>query len=224
MAKLVIKDSVTIRKKVYHYIREKILKGEISPKERLIETRLAQEIGTSRTPVREALHSLELEKLIKSIPRVGYIVESMDQEDLEQICEIRSVIETLGARWAIQKARKRLAKDLAKSVARQEQTLAVNDSGGYVELDAQFHEIIAKLSGSDRLLELVQTLRRHMLRYRMHVVYAMDTALRSIEGHKEILRAVQEGDSDTVVEALQQHLRQAKEDILQYVLGDNPIR
>lgn len=224
MAKLVIKDSVTIRKKVYHYIREKILKGEISPKERLIETRLAQEIGTSRTPVREALHSLELEKLIKSIPRVGYIVESMDQEDLEQICEIRSVIETLGARWAIQKARKRLAKDLAKSVARQEQALAVNDSGGYVELDAQFHEIIAKLSGSDRLLELVQTLRRHMLRYRMHVVYAMDTALRSIEGHKEILRAVQEGDSDTVVEALQQHLRQAKEDILQYVLGDNPIR
>lgn len=224
MAKLVIKDSVTIRKKVYHYIREKILKGEISPKERLIETRLAQEIGTSRTPVREALHSLELEKLIKSIPRVGYIVESMDQEDLEQICEIRSVIETLGARWAIQKARKRLAKDLAKSVARQEQALAVNDSGGYVELDAQFHEIIARLSGSDRLLELVQTLRRHMLRYRMHVVYAMDTALRSIEGHKEILRAVQEGDSDTVVEALQQHLRQAKEDILQYVLGDNPIR
>ncbi|HBA53055.1 GntR family transcriptional regulator [Syntrophorhabdus aromaticivorans] len=224
MAKLVIKDSVTIRKKVYHYIREKILKGEISPKERLIETRLAQEIGTSRTPVREALHSLELEKLIKSIPRVGYIVESMDQEDLEQICEIRSVIETLGARWAIQKARKRLAKDLARSVARQEQALAVNDSGGYVELDAQFHEIIARLSGSDRLLELVQTLRRHMLRYRMHVVYAMDTALRSIEGHKEILRAVQEGDSDTVVEALQQHLRQAKEDILQYVLGDNPIR
>ena len=224
MPKLVIKDSGTIRKKVYHYIREKILKGEISPRERLIETRLAQEIGTSRTPVREALHSLELEKLIKSIPRVGYIVESMDQEDLEQICEIRYVIEALGARWAIQKAQKRLAKDSVKSVARQEQALAANDPGGYVELDAQFHEIIAKLSGSDRLLELVQTLRRHMLRYRMHVVYAMDTALRSIEGHKEILRAVQKGDSEAAIEALQHHLRQAKEDILQYVLGDSSTR
>ncbi len=75
MVRLVIKDSDTIRKKVYHHIREKILSGKIAPGERLIETRLAQDIGTSRTPVREALHSLELEKLIKSIPRVGYIVE-----------------------------------------------------------------------------------------------------------------------------------------------------
>lgn len=220
MAKLVIKNSDTIRKKVYHHIREKILKGEIPPRERLIETRLAREIGTSRTPVREALHSLELEKLIKSIPRVGYIVESMDQQDLEQICEIRNVIEALGARWAIEKAQKKLAKDLTKNVARQERALAAHDPGGYVELDAQFHEIIAKSSGSDRLLELVQTLRRHMLRYRMHVVYAMDTALRSIEGHKAILKAVQEGNSEAAVEALQHHLRQAKEDILQYVLGD----
>lgn len=224
MARLVIKDSDTIRKKVYHHIREKILKGEISPRERLIETRLAREIGTSRTPVREALHSLELEKLIKSIPRVGYIVESMDQQDLEQICEIRNVIEALGARWAIEKAQKKLARDLTKNVSRQEQSLAANDPGGYVELDAQFHEIIAKLSGSDRLLEMVQTLRRYMLRYRMHVVYAMDTASRSIEGHKEILKAVQEGNSEAAVEALQRHLRQAKEDILQYVLGDGRDR
>ncbi|OPY73692.1 MAG: putative HTH-type transcriptional regulator YdfH [Syntrophorhabdus sp. PtaU1.Bin050] len=224
MARLVIKDSDTIRKKVYHHIREKILKGEISPRERLIETRLAREIGTSRTPVREALHSLELEKLIKSIPRVGYIVESMDQQDLEQICEIRNVIEALGARWAIEKAQKKLARDLTKNVSRQEQALAANDPGGYVELDAQFHEIIAKLSGSDRLLEMVQTLRRYMLRYRMHVVYAMDTASRSIEGHKEILKAVQEGNSEAAVEALQRHLRQAKEDILQYVLGDGRDR
>ncbi|OPY70995.1 MAG: putative HTH-type transcriptional regulator YdfH [Syntrophorhabdus sp. PtaU1.Bin002] len=224
MARLVIKDSDTIRKKVYHHIREKILKGEISPRERLIETRIAREIGTSRTPVREALHSLELEKLIKSIPRVGYIVESMDQQDLEQICEIRNVIEALGARWAIEKAQKKLVRDLTKNVSRQEQALAANDPGGYVELDAQFHEIIAKLSGSDRLLEMVQTLRRHMLRYRMHVVYAMDTASRSIEGHKEILKAVQEGNPKATVDALQRHLRQAKEDILQYVLGDGRDR
>ncbi|OPX99338.1 MAG: putative HTH-type transcriptional regulator YdfH [Syntrophorhabdus sp. PtaB.Bin006] len=224
MARLVIKDSDTIRKKVYHHIREKILKGEIPPRERLIETRLAREIGTSRTPVREALHSLELEKLIKSIPRVGYIVESMDQQDLEQICEIRNVIEALGARWAIEKAQKKLVRDLTKNVSRQEQALAANDPGGYVELDAQFHEIIAKLSGSDRLLEMVQTLRRHMLRYRMHVVYAMDTASRSIEGHKEILKAVQEGNPKATVDALQRHLRQAKEDILQYVLGDGRDR
>jgi len=221
MVRLVIKDSDTIRKKVYHHIREKILSGKIAPGERLIETRLAQDIGTSRTPVREALHSLELEKLIKSIPRVGYVVEGMNEQELEQICEIRGVIEALAARWAIEKSHKKLARDLSKNVARQEEALNKRNLHGYIELDAQFHDIIAKLSGSDRLLELVQTLRQHMLRYRTHVVYAFDTAIRSVEGHRRIVNAIEEGDIAMAVEVLQRHLRQAKEDIMQYVLGEN---
>jgi DNA-binding GntR family transcriptional regulator len=221
MVRLIIKDSDTIRKKVYHHIREKILSGNITPGERLIETRLAQDIGTSRTPVREALHSLELEKLIKSIPRVGYVVEGLNEQELEQICEIRAVIEALAARWAIEKSQKKLAKDLARNIAKQEEALSKRNLQGYVELDSQFHDIIAKLSGSDRLLELVQTLRRHMLRYRTHVVYAFDTAIRSIEGHKGLVRAIEEGDVDLAVEVLQRHLQQAKEDILQYVLNEH---
>ena len=222
MARFIIKDNETIRKKVYHHIREKILNGEIAPGERLIETRLAHDIGTSRTPVREALHSLELEKLIKSIPRVGYIVEGMDVQELEQICEIRSVIEALATRWAMEKSNKKLAKDLMKNVAKQEKALSKNRLQEYIELDAQFHDIIAKLSGSDRLLELDQTLRRHMLRYRAHVVYAIDTAIRSVEGHRRIVNAIEEGNTDKAIEALQYHLQQSKEDILQYVLSEHP--
>lgn len=220
MVRLIIKDSDTIRKKVYHHIREKILSGAIAPGERLIETRLAQDIGTSRTPVREALHSLELEKLIKSIPRVGYVVESMDEQELEQICEIRNVIETLAARWAIEKSHKKLARDLAKNVAKQKEALNKKNLQGYVELDAQFHDIIAKLSGSDRLIELVQTLRQHMWRYRTHAVYAFDTAIRSVEGHRHIVEAIEQGDVAVVVDVLQHHLQQTKEDILQYVLSE----
>ncbi|MGD9577414.1 MAG: GntR family transcriptional regulator [Syntrophorhabdus sp.] len=220
MARFVIKDNETIRKKVYHYIREKILNGDIAPGERLIETRLAQEIGTSRTPVREALHSLELEKLIKSIPRVGYVVEGMNVQELEQICEIRSVIEALAARWAIEKSHEKLAKNLANNISKQEKALSKKKLQEYIELDAQFHDIIAKLSGSERLLELAQTLRRHMLRYRMHVVYAIDTAIRSLEGHRFILNAIEQRNVSHAVEALEHHLQQSKEDILQYVLRE----
>jgi DNA-binding GntR family transcriptional regulator len=103
MKKLIIRDIGTIRKKVYHHIRENILSGAIAPNERLVEAKIAEEIGTSRTPVREALHSLELEKLIKSIPRVGYIVENMSEKEVEQICEIRGVIEGLATCWAIER-------------------------------------------------------------------------------------------------------------------------
>jgi DNA-binding GntR family transcriptional regulator len=220
MTRFIIKDNETIRKKVYHHIREKILDGEIAAGERLIETRLAQDIGTSRTPVREALHSLELEKLIKSIPRVGYVVEGMNVQELEQICEIRSVIEALAARWALEKSHKKLAIDLAKNIAKQEKALSNKKLQEYIELDAQFHDIIAKLSGSDRLFELVQTLRRHMLRYRAHVVYAIDTAIRSVEGHRRIVDAIEQGNVEMVVGVLQHHLQQTKEDILQYVLSE----
>jgi len=220
MARFTIKDNETIRKKVYHHIREKILNGEITPGERLIETRLAQDIGTSRTPVREALHSLELEKLIKSIPRVGYVVEGMNVQELEQICEIRSVIEALAARWAIEKSQKKLALDLAKNIAKQEKALSKKKLQEYIELDAQFHDIIAKLSGSDRLLELVQTLRRHMLRYRTHVVYAIDTAIRSVEGHRRIVDAIEQGNEAMAIEVLQHHLQQSKKDILQFVFSE----
>jgi DNA-binding GntR family transcriptional regulator len=221
MTRFIIKDNETIRKKVYHHIREKILNGEIAPGERLIETRLAHDIGTSRTPVREALHSLELEKLIKSIPRVGYVVEGMNVQELGQICEIRSVIEALAARWAIEKSQKKLAIDLANNITKQEKALSKTKLQEYIELDAQFHDIIAKLSGSDRLLELVQTLRRHMLRYRTHVVYAIDTAIRSMEGHRRIVNAIGQGNVEMAIEALQHHLQQSKEDILQYVLSEH---
>ena len=89
MNKFIIEDNDKLRKKVLNYLREKILSGALSPDERFIETRIAREIGVSRTPVREALHSLEQERLVKAIPRVGYVVTRIQKEEVEEICEIR---------------------------------------------------------------------------------------------------------------------------------------
>jgi DNA-binding GntR family transcriptional regulator len=104
MRKLVIKDSKTIRRRIYEYLREQLLNGEIPPRQHLTEAKIANEIGTSRTPVREAFHSLELEGLIESIPRVGYVVKSISEQEVEEICEIRMAIEGLAACWAMEKA------------------------------------------------------------------------------------------------------------------------
>ncbi|MBA4390728.1 MAG: hypothetical protein C0399_07305 [Syntrophus sp. (in: bacteria)] len=222
MKQLLIKDQVTIRKKVYHYIRQRILTGKIAPNQRLVETTIAREIGTSRTPIREALHNLEAEKLVKSIPRVGYVVESMSAEDLEQICELREVIEELALRRALEKAHNKLVKGLAKNVARQEEEIAKGNVGVYIELDTQFHEIIAQLSGSDRIFELVQGLRRHMLRYSLQANSFIDTVVRSMEGHRCILEAIEKGDADAAVQAIREHLGTAIKDIEQYVFNRNP--
>jgi DNA-binding GntR family transcriptional regulator len=213
---LIIADTETIRKKVHKHLREQILSGEIGPNERLIETKIAKEIGTSRTPVREALHSLEQEGLIESIPRIGYKVKLINDHEAVEIWEIRSAIETLAARWACENARERLIKELRKNITLAEKHIANNEVTTFVDLDAQFHEIIAHLSGGKRLLELTQSLRRHALRYRIQSIYLPGTALRAIDGHRKILDAIEGNDYEALNQAVKDHLEQSKKDTLRY--------
>lgn len=216
--KFMIEDNDTLRKKVLNYLRENILSGAMSPDERLIETRIAKEMGISRTPVREALHSLEQERLVKAIPRVGYVVTRMQKEEVEEICEIRVAIEGLAIKRAIERAQKKLTTDLKKNILKQQGALSKGNLRAYVELDAQFHEVSAVLSGSGRLLDMSQMLRRHMLRFRIQAIYIIETALKSHKGHERILDAVEKGDAKTAVAFLEQHLKSAKDDILHYGL------
>ena len=218
--RLVIKTSRTIRRKIYDFLREQLLSGEIQPYQHLIEAKIARDIGTSRTPVREALHSLELEGLIESIPRVGYVVRSISEQEVEEICEIRAAIEQLAARWAMEKAREKLVRELVENIFISEEKLANGDARAFVELDAQFHEIISNLSGSRRLLEMAQTLRRHMLRYRIQSIYLPDNVLRAIAGHKEILKAIESADTEGVKQAIRNHLQQSKRDVLKYAFKE----
>jgi len=220
MRRLVIKNTKSIRQKTYGFLREQLLSGEIPPHHHLIETKIANDIGTSRTPVREALHSLELEGLIESIPRVGYVVKPFMEKEVEEICEIRAVIEGLAARWAMEKAFEKLVEELRKNISKSEEKMSKGDVKTFVEMDAQFHEIIAKFSGSRRLLELAQTLRRHMLRYRIQSIYLTDNVLRAIDGHKKILEAIEKNDLEEVNKAINHHLDQVKKDVLRYAFKE----
>ncbi|MBI5607001.1 MAG: GntR family transcriptional regulator [Deltaproteobacteria bacterium] len=218
MKKLVIQDNSTIRKKVYTYVREQILSGQIAPNERLIETKIAQEIGTSRTPVREALHNLEIEGLIRSIPRVGYQVKAISESEVEETCAIRSVIECLAAQWAMERASAKIIRELKKNIAATAERVSRGEVRAFIDLDAQFHEIIARGSGSTRLLELSQTLRGHMLRYRVQSIFSEDAVLTALKGHEGILKAIEKKDPQKVTEAIQVHLEESKKNILRYAI------
>lgn len=222
--KLVIERTDSIRRRVYSQLREQILRGVYRPYERLFETKISEEIGASRTPVREALHNLELEGLIECLPKVGYRVKPISDEEVAEICEIRSLIEGLAARWAAAKARPRLIEELKKNIAASQVKTDKGQVRAFVELDGQFHEIIARLSGSTRLLELAQTLRHHMLRYRIQSIYSLDNVLRAIEGHKIILASIEKGDMEAITAAIRSHLEQAKKDILHYAFQEGETR
>jgi len=220
MRRLVIKDTKTIRRRVYEHLREQLLNGEIAPPEHLIEARIAKGLGTSRTRVREALHSLELEGLIESIPRVGYVVKPISEQEFGEICEIRMAIEGVAARWAMEKANKKLIEELKKNISISDLKVSKGDAKAFIDLDARFHEIIARYSGSQRLLELAQTLRRHMLRYRIQSIYSVDNVLRAIDGHKGMLRAIEKRDLEEVNKAIRNHMEQVKRDVLRYAFKE----
>jgi DNA-binding GntR family transcriptional regulator len=144
----------------------------------------------------------------------------MNDEDLEEICEIRAAIESLAARRAVKKAKTQLVAELEKNISEQEEKVNRGEFGAFVELCAQFHETIARLSDSKRLLELSQTLRRHMLRYRVQSIYRSETARGVIDGHKRILEAIGCGDLDRIAGAIHDHMEESREAVVRFAFGD----
>jgi GntR family transcriptional regulator, rspAB operon transcriptional repressor len=210
--RVTIRNPVSIREKVYQVIRENILDGRFLPGERMVETRLASDIHTSRTPVREALHILEREGLLESIPRVGYRVRKMRWSEVEEICEIRVVNETLAARWAMERMTSEEIQALQQNIDHSKKAVT-EDPKSFVEWDSEFHEILARASGSRRLLELCQLLRRHMLRYRMKSLYLGETAHDAIEGHSRIYQCLKKKDQAGIERVIREHLEFAKRSI-----------
>jgi DNA-binding GntR family transcriptional regulator len=214
MKKLIIKPGKTIRQKVYEYLRESILSGEIHPGERIVESDIASRIGTSRTPVREALHSLEREGLLESTPRIGYAVTTISESEVSELSGIRLALEDLALRWALEKDSGELMAGLRENVQRSQKLLEVGEVKAFIELDAQFHEIISKIADSKQLTEMTQSIRRHMLRYRIQSIYTAENVARAIAGHKAVLDAIADGDTRKAQKALQDHIEQSRKDIL----------
>ncbi len=208
-----IKSPPTIREEVYKYLREKILAGQVAPGDRLIETKLAEEINTSRTPVREALHKLEMERLIQSIPRVGYVVRAITEEEVEEICEIRLAVETLAVKWASAKITSKEVKRLEKIIVLTNNHIMKSETQAVVELDTEFHNIICKASRSQRIQEISHNLRDHMLRFRIKGLCVPEIASRSNEGHHRILNALRKGDVNDIESAVSFHLNSTKRDV-----------
>jgi DNA-binding GntR family transcriptional regulator len=208
-----IPKPVSIRDKVYKAVRNDVLNGRIPPGDRIVEARVAREINTSRTPVREALHMLEREGLLEAVPRVGYRVKRIDLDEMEELCEMRIINETLAARWAIDRISEKELESLEESLNKAEEEVLGGRPELFVEYDAQFHEILARASGSQRLYELCQLLCRHMLRYRIESLHNADTAMRAISGHRKILDCIKNSDKEGVGSAVKKHLEWVKVDI-----------
>jgi len=203
---LVIEHPSSIRKQVYEHLRDQILTNRIEPGSRLVEAQIAKALGVSRTPVREAVHLLEKDGFIDSIPRVGYRVKTLVMDELDEIFEIRKVNELLACGWAVRKITLKSIKALGENIKMTQLALRRNQPELFMDLDQEFHEILVLASGSQHLTNLCQQLKRLISRYRMESIEDMDIVETALKGHISILDALKRKDENGLKSALERHL------------------
>ncbi len=160
-------EYLPLRDVVFNTLRDAILTGKLLPGERLMENQLADKLGVSRTPVREALRMLELENLVELVPRKGAQVLDMSEKDIVDILEVRSALEGLATSLACKKMKREDLQKLKAMEADFEQAVSERNVERFVEIDEEFHDAIFESTENVKLIQMFRNLRIQLYRYRM---------------------------------------------------------
>ena len=211
-------EYLPLRDVVFNTLRDAILTGKLVPGERLMENQLAEKLGVSRTPVREALRMLELENLVELVPRKGAQVLDMSEKDITNILEVRSALEGLATSLACKKMTKEDLQQLKNMEVDFEKAVADNDVEHFVDIDEDFHDLIFAATENDKLINIFRNLRIQLYRYRMAQAKNNETSMSTIVAHhRSIIRAIENHDSEEGASIAQGHIKYQTESILRFV-------
>lgn len=202
-------DNQSLSTKVFKYIRDGIIEGRYQSGDYLVETKLADELGVSRTPIREALKQLELEDLAESIPNRGVVVKGISPEDINDIYTIRLQLEGLAAYWAAQRIKQGPLDHLAELVELMELYTRRNDSVNLARLDSEFHEIIFAASNSRTLNHILTSLHQNAQHARQSALMSPVRVPKSFEEHREIYDALAAHDAERAKACMERHIQAA---------------
>ncbi len=195
-----------LRETVFHTLRDAILKGELRPGERLMEVHLAQQLGVSRTPVREAIRKLEKEGLAVINPRRGAEVAKMTEKDLDDVLQVRTALESLAFTMASDHIDEKGLADLKEAMLEFEKAVQGDDVKLMVEKDEDFHNVIYTATGNPKLLVLITNIREQMYRYRFEYLMDRNSYPRLVEEHREIYECLEKHDTIRGENAIQLHI------------------
>jgi len=204
--KMAINDYLPLRDVVFNTLRQAILRGELEPGERLMEIQLAQKLGVSRTPIREAIRKLELEGLVIMIPRKGAEVAHITEKDMRDVLEVRSILEEFAVTLACKNMTQEAIDALKTANKLFEASIVSKDVVKIVDADVHFHDIIYNMTGNLRLIQIINNLREQMYRYRLE--YVKDARAHSIliSEHNDIIKQLTDRNVETAKVVVKQHI------------------
>jgi DNA-binding GntR family transcriptional regulator len=195
-----------LRDVVFGTLREAILKGDLKPGERLMELQLAQKLGVSRTPIREAIRMLEQEGLAVTIPRKGAEVAKMTEKDMEDVLQIREALEILAGRLATEKMTLEQLERLKEGLAAFEAALQTGDVKEIAQTDIDFHDIIYQAADNSKLVGMLNNLREQIYRYRVEYLKEGSSYPRLLREHRLIIEGLEKRDKEYVSTMMQKHM------------------
>ena len=202
-----------LREIVYEELKRQILVGEIAPGTRMMEVDLADVMGVSRTPVREAIRKLELEGLVTMIPRRGAEVAQITGKSLQDVLEVRRSLDALCAELACERISDAEIAALEAACKEFEEATYTRDARVIAAADVALHDIIIKATNNNRLVQLVNNLAEQMYRYRFEYIKDYSMHGRLVEEHRVIFEAIRKKDKVTAAAAAVTHIDNQMESI-----------
>lgn len=207
-------EYLPLRDVVFHTLRRAILRGELKPGQRLMEIQLANKLGVSRTPIREAIRKLELEGLVLMIPRKGAEVAEITEKNLRDVLEVRCALEELAVQLACERIDKQEIQELREAAERFHAVLGSDDITQIAAADEAFHDVIFVATDNGRLIQLLNNLREQMYRYRIEYLKKKECYPQLLEEHQEIIASIEGHDKEKATRITGQHINNQVDTVL----------
>lgn len=216
-----INDYELLSQKVYRILKTRIIKGDLKPGEKLLENKIAEQLGVSRTPVREALRELSAEGFVEISPNQAITVSTVTFDEIWDLLQIRGVLEGLGANIAAKKINPEKIEKFNKIIDQMKHFIANNPVSkesilNFIRLDIEFHDLILNICGNKWLIQIHNNLKNHNKRFRIRSFSIPGTFSKSLNEHCKILDAIKKGDSELAKKLSEIHMKKAFENISKY--------
>ena len=215
-----VSDRYSLRGRVFHRLREDILNGKYKEQEELKEVAIGEELGVSRTPVREAFRQLELEGLIQIVPNKGAYVTGITAKDVKDIYMIRSSLEGMCARLATEQITAEQLEELEENVYLASFHASKGHMEQMAELDNRFHHILYEACNSMMLQNLLQDFHQYVIRIRKRTLSTKERGIASNEEHKAIMEAIKAGEPKEAEHFATIHMENAYDNIVKSGIYD----
>jgi len=204
-------DPGLIRDRVVEALRDAIVTGRLKPGERIRERDLVRSLGISRSPLREAIRTLESEGLITSVRHRGAWVTDLSARDLRETIDVRIMLETFAARHTLERLDEETLGAMERQLAAARQATPTDVLTDFT-LALGFHDVLVAACGNQKVVQLYEILKRHLRRYQHFAFCRLGRDRRALEEHADILRALRDRDLAGVERLLRAHLRRSSEE------------